>query len=616
MTVATAIGRLLLIGVSSFGLATAASWQSHRGYWHGTIFRVQTTDFNILTHTLPTKLSSALQQGAIDELQQTLDSNYGLFGMVVTNCPLASRDCLGQRILYTTNSSQKWRQDLKVESLSKHPYDLLRNPPPLLTEAGFESAHAFDWKKTGRTNSGQIIGRVYYVRGVPPLFRSTYLTWLQTLPSSLLSEHGADKFYALTLILFSFAGLTCWVFVEWMLQRKRGQQRLAQQAQAQLVKEAQNLQYQLQTQLQQQNALLTELESYRQQQAQLIQASTRSISAYENQLAQKEMERQDNTEALAHLQQQLQQTQQQQVQGQAQIEQRSRAITLLKTQIATLQAETQRADESLQRLQTDLQVVRQQANDAHTRIRGLDDSISALTVERNLALKKTQELEQELQTAQTQAARSVALIAALESAEAKMAQLQAHKRQSEAFETYAVEENERLSHRNQVLLQENAQLGEEQSTLQAQIWDLEEQLEWFQNQLCASSSPLRLAPSVLMPEPEAVQLSELSLALVGGHASVRRGVLKVLCEGYGLQHNKYVEVPPTSEHTINQKLLKEKVGNRDLVVVMTRYIGHDLTGMVSTLKANGVLSGEVLLVNGRGKTGVVRSILSHIQKAG
>jgi hypothetical protein len=61
-------------------------------------------------------------------------------------------------------------------------------------------------------------------------------------------------------------------------------------------------------------------------------------------------------------------------------------------------------------------------------------------------------------------------------------------------------------------------------------------------------------------------------------------------------------------------LLKEKIGDRDLVVVMTRYIGHDLTGMVSDLRAAGALSGEVLLVNVRGKTGVVRSILNHVEK--
>jgi hypothetical protein len=196
------LGRLFVIGISSFGLATAASWQNHRGYWHGTIARVQTTDFNLLSHMLPTKLSAALEQGDVNELQRTLDSNYGLFGLVVTSCSTSPTDCPNQRIIYATNSELKWRQDLQVENLSDHPYDLLRNPPPLVAEGGFDSSRDLSWDATGRTNTGQVVGRVYYVRGVPPLFRSTYPIWLQKLPGSLLSDRGAERYYALTLSLF------------------------------------------------------------------------------------------------------------------------------------------------------------------------------------------------------------------------------------------------------------------------------------------------------------------------------------------------------------------------------------------------------------------------------
>lgn len=618
--IATAsVGRLLIIGASSFGLATAASWQNHRGYWHGTIVRVQTTDFNILSHMLPTKLSYALEQGDVGELQRTLDSNYGLFGMVVTNCTVAARACPAQQIFYATNSKLKWRQDLQVENLSSQPYDLLRSPSPLLTERGFDHSRDRSWDATGRTNAGQIVGRVYYVRGVPPLFRNTYPAWLQKLPGSLLSDRGAERFYALTLVLFSVGGLASWGFVEWVFQRKRLQQRLAQQRQTQLVKEAQSLQHQLQVELQRQNALLAELEHYRQQETQLIQDANRSITHYEDQLAQREIEQQGNTTILTHLQHQLQQTQQQQVQGQAQLEQRERSISLLQTQIAVQQAENQRADASLKRLQTDLYSARQQSSDAATRMRGLDDSIAALTTERNLAREKAQQLERELKAAQTQSARSAQLanqIAKdLEATGAEIAQMQQHTGYLEYLGNCAIEENQQLNQRIQALVQEKAQLVEEQEDLQLQLWDREEELEWFQKQLW-SVERTALPQPIPLVEPGTVQLSGLSLALVGGHSSVRQGVLKVLCENYGLQHGNYVEVPPTSEFNINLSSLREKIGNSDLVVVVTRYIGHDLTGMVSSLQTSGSLSGEVLPVNVRGRTGIVRSILAYVQKAG
>jgi hypothetical protein len=59
--------------------ATLSNWMDYQYYWNGTIYRTQTVDFNILSHTLPTKLSYALQKKDIDELQQTLNSNYGFF---------------------------------------------------------------------------------------------------------------------------------------------------------------------------------------------------------------------------------------------------------------------------------------------------------------------------------------------------------------------------------------------------------------------------------------------------------------------------------------------------------------------------------------------------------
>ncbi|MFM7366243.1 MAG: hypothetical protein ACKO2Z_00250, partial [Sphaerospermopsis kisseleviana] len=79
------LARLTATGLISFGIGGAVTFDRYNSYWNQTIFRVQTVDFNILSHTLPTKLSYALIKKQPQEVQRTLDSNYSLFGLIVTD---------------------------------------------------------------------------------------------------------------------------------------------------------------------------------------------------------------------------------------------------------------------------------------------------------------------------------------------------------------------------------------------------------------------------------------------------------------------------------------------------------------------------------------------------
>ena len=76
------LGRLVIISSTAIGIATVVNVRNHEDYWNGTIKRVQTVDFNLLANTLPTKLSQTLMAQDAQEIQRTLDSNYGLFGLV------------------------------------------------------------------------------------------------------------------------------------------------------------------------------------------------------------------------------------------------------------------------------------------------------------------------------------------------------------------------------------------------------------------------------------------------------------------------------------------------------------------------------------------------------
>ena len=145
----------------------------HHSYWNGTIERVQTVDFNMLSHMLPTKLSQAIIEGDSEEIQRTLDSNYGLFGLVITDCTTAQLDC-NQTAQYASNSNFPWRTQLTEEILATSTYDVLMNPPPLHPVEHYSDSRTGVRGPTGLNNYGSIIGRVYYVRGIPPTFLGSY----------------------------------------------------------------------------------------------------------------------------------------------------------------------------------------------------------------------------------------------------------------------------------------------------------------------------------------------------------------------------------------------------------------------------------------------------------
>ena len=110
--------------------------------------------------------------------------------------------------------------------------------------------------------------------------------------------------------------------------------------------------------------------------------------------------------------------------------------------------------------------------------------------------------------------------------------------------------------------------------------------------------------STLAPE---ISLVDWKIALIGGHENTTRGVRQKLSQGYGLQ--TMIEIP--SIH-MSQQQLKQKLGNCDLIVSIVRYSNHPLTTSISELKSKGALRGEILPVNCRGVSGVVRDIMAFV----
>ncbi len=600
--------RLTLISSVALTIATVSNFLNHHKYWNGTIFAVQTVDFNILSHSLPTKLSIILEQDKKAEIQRTLDSNYGLFGLVVTDCKAIDVKCTNQKVLYSSKSKFRWQRQIQSSDLLSYPYDNLRNPPPIYVEGYFANTRDLQRLPTDRTNPGTIIGRVYYIRNTPPTFIQDYTRWLQN-PSSL---SGARATYTLTVALFIFAGIAAWAILEQVLYRKRVEQELMQRERQQLLEkqqqqvlQAQSLQKQLQDKLQQIHVLLEQrqqdrsaLENYQTLQAQQIQHLENAIAQYEDQLAFQETHQHNKAQKLEQLQQELGWLQEREVIALAQVHQREQDVAFLKQQINQQKLEQQQKSVRLFALREELEDAKRRESTAQHQADSLKQTIDVLTSEQEQTARNFEQLERSL----AERASIEDLTTTLESAKTEL-------NNAKKFEELALEENQKLS-------EEIKQLRDENDEAQLQVCDLQEQVEYYQDYF--TQAALHTQRSVGLEHllkqnavQENINLSTLHLALVGGHLSVRREVIRKLTESYGLID--YIEVAPSSEVYTSRKSIKDKVSRCNLIAVITDFIGHDSTTIVSALRKDGAINGQILWIEYRGKSGIIRSLLQHIQ---
>jgi hypothetical protein len=215
--------------IAIVAVLAAFSWVSlcqkyYESYWLGTIRRVQTVDFNILHHTMPITLSYLILSGRSEAIQQVLDSNYGIFGIVIT-------DPRGANVVYKSEKIYKfksWQNDLGMkvlaasqQGLDAEHFDWLTDPPP--DHAQYENAtpRTPADRQVAPPPKGQIIGRVYYLRQPPPPFWSDVAG---AFSGNWLEMTGSKRGYVLqTLNVLSFSLLIVLVIL-WRKQVLEGQE--------------------------------------------------------------------------------------------------------------------------------------------------------------------------------------------------------------------------------------------------------------------------------------------------------------------------------------------------------------------------------------------------------
>ncbi|WP_237766241.1 hypothetical protein [Arthrospira platensis] len=241
-----------------------------------------------------------------------------MFGLVVTNCESAIADCPEQEILYYSNSRRLGKEGFKVENLTNEPYDLLRDPPPLFAERKYKRRYQPEADPTGMVNRGEIIGRVYYVRRVPPTFAESYAKWAR----GLLRFQHSPSIFSLTAGIFLAGGAVVWLLIEFVLYRKRRERK-------QLLEEARNIREELQQKVKQNEALIAvrekgrkELEDYRREQQSIAAELKIAIADYEQKIVDFQHQQDDSQSNLQELRNQLAWAVEYQVEAQEEIDRR------------------------------------------------------------------------------------------------------------------------------------------------------------------------------------------------------------------------------------------------------------------------------------------------------
>ena len=611
------LGRLAVITCTALAIGTIVAKKYHQDYWHGTIKRVQTVDFNILAHTLPTKLSYTLINQDLVELQRTINSNYGLFGIVVTDCLSIDTECPHQKILYSSDSQHDWKQQLNSETLFNAPYSILRNPPPLLAEGGFDSSYDETWNSTKKLNKGKIIGRVYYVRGIAPKFSVKLRDWLKKLPYSLATDHGANKYYVLTFGIFLVGGLATSAGIELILYRRRVHERVKEQALFEANKLRQKLtktEQEVSALIIQKELILTESENLQrktQENAQKLEDEISQIKVklrqskqkYEQELA-AELRNKAKTEEKLQSQKQiiseLQQRQQENFQFSAQVE---AELTVAQSQLEQLQQELSEQTECLTKLQKDnasseeaslqeisikeqsLVRVKQELSAAQAKNKQQKDTIEKLRSDKGIIEQKNYQLNKKLESNIKSSKKAIQKLRK----ELREQEIE-HKNQEDFLKMFEEENNDLIVQLNEKI-SEIESLKSKYQDCNNNFYDLKVKIETYQQ-----------------PEIKILDLSSKSLAFIGGYQEVRTRIIQDLCNDFNL--TRFIEIPPSWERRMNLSNVRLRIRDAHFIFHLTAVNKHDSQNILRKIKHN--ISGKTIPINSKGYSGALREILEYL----
>lgn len=246
-------------------IAKPVSREYYDNYYSTALLKIHTTDLNFFSDQLRTKLSYYLLMNDLVSLQRILDSNFGLFGFVITDCASPARDCPDQEIIHSSNPNLGWRRFPTPADLPGSHFITLHGAAPV-------SANSLEVA----ARPGPIIGRLYMVTNIPLSFDEDYRLWLSTPFKNV----GPWQHYLRTIEFCLLGGILLWLVVELLLRMRRIQLRNARQRELELMSNADNYLVMLEeknAQLEEQEARTNrQFETYLSRMRELEQAVTNS----------------------------------------------------------------------------------------------------------------------------------------------------------------------------------------------------------------------------------------------------------------------------------------------------------------------------------------------------
>ncbi len=500
------LSRFVLMFSIASGLSVIANWSEWNQYWNQTIYRVQTVDFNILSHTLPAKLSPILARKRYLELQRTLDSNYGLFGLIITDCKEVDILCQKQKITFASNGKRDWKRSFSVDDLPGNSYDLLRTPSPLIAENTYKDSRSEKAISTTRKNKGEIIGRVYYVRGVPPSFFSDYTNWL----TNIWSTKGTHSYYALKTGTFISMGFVVWIAIEFLLYKKYIQH-------LQATHEKQRLEEQLDELINQNFKLVTkqrhliaqqeksriDLENSRQSYQKRTLQINNDIKRLIDSQSQRSSELQNTEKLLITRQQELDTDRASKLLTLEQLQQREIEVSQLQKQQRLQDNQYQKITDHLLNSQKDLSRISQKLADSEKQKQDFEIKNEALFVKLDRSSKEIDELKQRLTSNPNI---EIELKASLESA----------KQDADIMEELYEQSTYSIIDRSKKLEEVNLILENDRDDLQLKVWDLEEENTWYSELINKYHQHHLIDLSASLTASKMPYLPSLRIVIVGG----------------------------------------------------------------------------------------------------
>lgn len=601
-------------------------WTSsnHYNYWNRTIFAVQTIDFKILANTLPTKLSALIIQKNAEEIQKTLQSNTGRFGIVVTDCKNADKDCSSQTVLYKTQSNSSWSRNFSIEVLKDAPFDILRDPPPLKTQIDFPELLSKGYQPTGQTNIGKIIGRVYYIRGIPPSYWVSWQTWFKdpSIGVGSIYTPSITTFFASWFLLILLLEISINKIEAKKQQNQQLKQQLdeAQEKNTVILKEKSKVLAKLRKAEDEQQALLEYLQHsvndaekwqasleaanviISQQQTELqhkLDESAQTLTSYEQELK-------SNTEYIDELQKSIA-LHQENLGPQAEIEayqhklyeanfNQDRLLKLIESQnqdIRLKQQELQSLNDEKIELETKLDAAAAELSTNQIRVSKLEDdlkqleaSINNIKADKNHAELKAQELQSLLlDTKNSEANLQGLLEQAKTEGESLVEMCEQELRKTKDFYVNYAEELE----------QQKAQLKSKIQDLECDLISARSDRDYF-----ASQHPE-------IAEIPLADISSLYIGFVGGESRILNRVITRLQKDYGLIN--YVLLEAGYDH--NQNIFRAKLNKCNLIALITVKVGHPYSYMLQNLQSKGAITENLLFINLKGESGIVREVVNY-----